>query len=286
MLRSAKRKNLVRTTSKTSGKSRRAQPSNERLRSIVNMASSSSIPATSGVESALENINKKLEKLDKLDSIESSVAKIAAEVHVLEGRVTELEKDQRELERNVSYQSEDIDELRRDLRNGHDEVTADLESRLLQVENDIRRRNIIMIGVPEGEENGTGGCRDFFKHFITDVMHLTVGDSVVHAFRLGPRRGEARRPILVKMETQVARDSVLAAAPRTLKEKPFKGINIVLTDDAPPEIRQQRRKLLPKLAELRKEQKPAFIPWDRPPCIRYKNTPEGPWKVIRASDYN
>ncbi len=266
-------------------------PSNDIFYSAVTMSvpGHSSGNTTSIPTSTLDSINNRLKKLDKLDTIEESIKKITVDLHNIEVKVNTLERDQREMERNVAYQSEDIQEIRRELRNGHDqETTADLVQRVLHLENDAKKKNIIMIGVPEGSENEQGSCANLFKFFVRDVMKITGSYSewphIEQSFRLGQRRGQYTRPILVKLNTQGDRDTILNAAPKILKKKPFRGHNVILTDDALLEIRQQRKQLLPKLAELRQLQKPAFIPWDRPPCIRYKEKPDGPWKFIRASD--
>ena len=245
--------------------------------------------ATSGLEKTLEEMAKKLQKLDKLDSIEADMKTLVADVAKVNIRVTETEKDVRELERSFTNQGEDIAELRRELRNVNTGLSEETEWRLGKLENEARKKNLIMLGVPESTETERGGGVNFFHNFLGTVMQLEWAGSVkvAQVFRLGQRKGEAGerpRPLLVKLDSQADRDYILQSAPKTLKGRPFRGLNIFITDDAPPEIRSQRKNLLPKLAQLKKDNKVAFIPWDRPPCIRFKNKQEGPWRTIRESD--
>lgn len=268
----------------------RAHPSNDHSNASQENAfhscADSSVPPTSGIEKMIEKMAKKLDKLDKLDSIEADMKVLMSDIREVKVRVTTLEEDQREMERSVENQAEDINELRRDLRNVNKGLSDETEWRLVKLENDARRKNLIMLGVPESAENEGGGGTRFFHLFMSDAMHLEWSNNikVANVFRLGQKKGERPRPLLVKLDSQADRDYILGAAPKALKGRPFKGLNIFISDDVSPEIREQRKHLLPRLAQLKRDHKVAFIPWDRPPCIRYKNIQGGPWKTIRESD--
>lgn len=136
------------------------------------------MPSTSGLEATLEIMSTKLQKLEKLDSIEDNMKKLVEDMHALKSRVGTLEQDQREMERSMQYQMEDIDEICRELRNvnnGTDllEMSGGIEQRLDKLENEMRKKNLIVLGAPESVEVEMGGSVNFFRHLTTAVEKIT-----------------------------------------------------------------------------------------------------------------
>ncbi len=62
----------------------------------------------------------------------------------------------------------------------------------------------------------------------------------------------------------------------------YQGKKVVILDDVYEETRKRRKRLLPKMMEMRRQEKVAFIPFDRQPCIRYKDGLR--WKTIREDE--
>ena len=238
-------------------------------------------------EVTLESIAKQLEKLSLLDTIQTDLKEVKEEFATLKTKVNNLETGQKDLENAISYWDEEYVEIKRDLASKAEKNEVDeLKNKIEELENATRKTNILMLNLPEEKERQHGGCMGLARYVFTEIMELEGGAemSLTKAHHIGRKQDRVKRPLLVSFATVGDRNTILRSAPRKLKGKDMEGRKIIITDDVCPKTQERRRRLLPKLLELKTSKNVAFIPWDVSPCIKYKETEEGQWKFIREAD--
>ena len=99
-----------------------------------------------------------------------------------------------------------------------------------------------------------------------------------------PRRGQNRpRPIHVKLVLTEDRNNILSSA-KNLKNNPYKGNNIVLTDSLHPETLKIHKQLVAKKKELTNKGMWAYIPFKVPRVLKYKDpTTNQPWQTYTVN---
>ncbi len=224
----------------------------------------------------LDDIVAKLAKnSDKLDNILTQVTGVSA-------RVDTLEKAHEDLVNSVTYQEEDIEEIKKSIGTVQDsvlEMQATMDSKLDDLSNRSRRNNITLLKIPEGIEG-----RNIYEYISREIIgtFLELDPAryeIERAHRSGPKADGRIRPMHVRFLNWRAREEVLKTVPKKMKEKKP---TFVITDDVTPAIRTKRRDMLPKLRALKAQPnvKVAFITRAIPPTILYK---EGEtWKTYRA----
>ena len=136
-----------------------------------------------------------------------------------------------------------------------------------------------MHNVPEESEGRDNyNCSTFVIDFLRDHMKLEDADNVeierAHRTPTGPRRAGRTRPIHVKLLRYPDRVSILKQAPRTLKNNPFHGNNIFISDDVTEAVRKQRQQLVrvKKLLQQKHPGKRVFIPHVVPAVLLREDT--------------
>ena len=119
------------------------------------------------------------------------------------------------------------------------------EDGLRDLWDNIKRNNIRIIGVPEGEEKNKGTEKIFEKIIVENFPNM--GKEIVNhvqeaqrvPYRISQRRNTPRH-ILIKVSKIKYKEQILKAA-REKKQITYKGIPIRLTADLSPETLQARR---------------------------------------------
>ncbi len=249
-------------------------------------ASQSDVTMTAAPPNVLEEIAQQLKKLDKLETIELSLASLCTDMTIIKQKVESLETGQRDLETATMNNQEDIGELQREARTmGSHLDNFDLyalQCKVELLENQCRKQNIIILNVPERLDRENASCKASAGHLLAELMNVD-GTTLVAAHRIGQPRADGRdRPLLVLCRSTEDRNNILQSAPRKLKGKTYHDKKIIITDDVCEETRVKRKRLVPQMMKLRQEHKVAFIPFDRPPCIRYRDG-QG-WKTLLEKD--
>lgn len=112
------------------------------------------------------------------------------------------------------------------------EVVDDLNNRM-------RRNNLIVKGLPEVEREGYKESEEIVREFFSTHLQLEVGD-IERAHRIGQRRSGAQRPIIVKFLNFKAKSEVLLNAS---KLKNLEWPKVWLEEDFSPKIQLARKKL-------------------------------------------
>lgn len=245
----------------------------EQLSSSINMADS--------IPPYLADINEKLDRLlQGKDETDKTLSLILTKLSKTEKEFTEMKEIQTNLEANADYLSKEVDELK-EKQARHDllaERYAELEMKIDDLENRSKRNNIVLWNIPEGSEMDKT-CEVFVKEFIMQHMELpgeTVEIERAHRTPPNRRRDQDKakpRPIHVKLLRYTDKIRVFKHA-KTLKDKPFGGAKIFISDDVSQKVRLQRKSL--RLGSLEKIRSTpgvqfAFIPFQIPARIVYKD---------------
>lgn len=150
-------------------------------------------------------------------------------------------------ETNALLQStiqEELGKLQTGLQQSLDEVTSEvtlIQTTLKQYENQSRKKNLIIHGIPETAMEKWSDVDDKIKDLGTKMGIIIDYD---HAYRLG-RKGKAKRPIMLKLLRTKDKFMILGAGSK------LKGLDIYINEDQSPEERKQNTILLKKRKELK-----------------------------------
>ena len=134
---------------------------------------------------------------------------------MLEGRLTEVEAENKILKTELKSQSQRFTDLEK----------AVLESKRHAVQNEqnARRCNIRVYGVAEKE--GENCKTEIYKIIRNKLSHPILDTDIVEAHRVGIKRGERPRGIIVRMSSLAVKKTVLP------KRRALKGSGIVFAED-------------------------------------------------------
>lgn len=255
---------------------------------------------TENMESMLRNILEKVSVLDemctKVNVITEKVGKIEANLEKFDTRLSDLENGVGFLETEVSDMKHDIGEIR--ATKADFEYVNELRRNVVDLVNRSKLNNVILHGIPEGEEtaaNGTQDCVTYARKFF--VNHMNMQEMEIERAHRTPRvkrpagnegTRSRPRPIHVKLLRFTDREAILKRS-SALKDVRMRGSKVGISDDVHKDTRDEHKRLMVKVKQLRDENKFAFIPNSVPRVIKYKDGPKdapGPLKTIRLSDIN
>ena len=145
-----------------------------------------------------------------------------------------------DMDKKIGNTSQDLKELKTKLDGDFKAVNNQLDpqsSRIIQLERQVRKRNLVLLGVPEGE-NGIQDEQAAILDLITKVMNINCGsDDIEDVYRVRRWQADQKqpRPICLVLNRLNLKNELYAAR-STLESK-----HIRLKEDLPIEIRQQRR---------------------------------------------
>ena len=248
-----------------------------------------------------------------LANVNTKLDKILATLETMGARLSTLEVNLRDMDHRVSANIKDINDLKTSLEMlekqhmnhlaatnsrfyGHHSDTHKLGNQLDDLQNRNRRNNIVIHGVPEGSEKDQKSCEEFVAGFLAFHMKLEGSEEVEierahrtpgnHQSRSGSGTQTRPRLIHVKLLRYTDRKFILKNAARTLKNNPYKGANIYITDDVTSRIRAGRKCLREDhLQSIRNDSRVqfAYIPMSVPAVISYK-LKSGPFKTFRLGE--
>lgn len=123
------------------------------------------------------------------------------------------------------------------------------------IQKDQRINNIVIYGIQENPNESWKDLQAHIDWLLNNIMDLKIKpDEINQFFRMGKKGGtNQKRPILLKMVTYWRKVEILR---NTVK---LKGTKIFLAQDLTPEEKSERKKLLEKVAEIRRNGKHAIL---------------------------
>ena len=238
----------------------------------------------------MDSFQEKLNKIDQIDnlvtSINAKVVRLEQGTKCLDARLEQVEKctqlisdnydkqkteikeqktDLKELRKEVNNISKSLDKNAKDVSKFENELHASLEDikrdsaqfkeHIIDVELKTMSNNLIFYNLPENEDEN---CVDVITKFCKDTMKLENAEQLrlSDAHRLG-KIGPNTRPILVKFISFEHRELVRRNA------KNLKGSAFGISEQLPIEIQNRRKKLLPRMKELRDREIKAYFVRDK-----------------------
>lgn len=230
-----------------------------------------------------------MEKLANLEGIPTQLADIQSEFKTLKSAMVEINESVEFMEKEVvelkevmkcKATREEFEGLGSKLAN----IEESTQKRLDDLENRSRRQNLIIFGVSESNNES---CETIVKD---DILHGLMGFTNINLERVhrtpgGPRNPsqEKPRPIHVRFRDLSDRDKILQAAPGKLKDTPYRGAKIFISDDVCPAIRNARKALRAKLPEVRQGAgvRYAYVPRSVQACIVMVKTDGSRHKIYK-----
>ena len=111
------------------------------------------------------------------------------------------------------------------------------------------------------------------EQFLLKELGLKVEVDAAHRTNSRVQNDSDNRPRLIHVRClrREDRDRILKAAPAKLRGRKFNGESVFVTDDIDPETREDHKRLVVKMKEMREVKKYfAFVPWSVPRVTRYK----------------
>ena len=147
---------------------------------------------------------------------------------------------------------------------------------------------MVIWNVPEGSEDGMR-MTEFIQHLLNNHMKLEEAEAIeimrAHQSPTTHNRDQLKsRPIHVYLLRYTDRQFILANAAKSLKDNPFKGSKLYISDDVTKEIRDQRKLLKEehlKTLRGREDVEFAYVAWSIPARIIYKLKDQSAVKVIQ-----
>ena len=187
-------------------------------------------------ENKLDCILEKLKKLDLLDEMVKRMDKLEKEVADIDNEVQDSKVGLNFLDETVGRKADNV-------------CVHDLAIKVDDLSNRLRRNNLVLFHVPEGSEEEYDDCGDFVHDFVETHMGIQNAAAMeferVHRTPIARSRysGKGPRPIHVAFFRFGDKQTILKAAAKSLKDNPYKGANIFVSEDFTPAL-QKKRKIL------------------------------------------
>lgn len=137
------------------------------------------------------------------------------------------------------------------------QICSEQDKRLLEVEKQIRIRNLIFFAVDEGEKTYEELLKTITKIINEDLKVSCNKNELEMVKRMGKKHEDKTRPIIVTFTTYGKKIAIL-------KNKKFlSNSSVYLKEDYPSQILENRKKLQEQLLKERAEGKIAYLRYDK-----------------------
>lgn len=192
----------------------------------------------------------------RIDDLLKELIEVRASLQFTQKEMDDLKMVNKGFQSNIKGQETDINKLAVSM--------LILDSKADFLDNQARRTNIVIDGIPEAEKENGSDSEEKVLALIKDKLDLDpngIGiDSVMRVGKVNKSDDGTMtrpRPIVVKFHRIKDRDTVLRSA------KKLKGTRIYINEDYPEAVRQKRKELLPKMREARQRGDIAFLRYDK-----------------------
>lgn len=190
------------------------------------------------MEKLLEEMNNKLSRM------ETSNTRIENKIDSLQMEIKTLKQD-----------NEEVKEQNRKLT----AIIKDQDQKIIQMEKEHRKKNIVIYGIKETDEENEAGQRKEVKSIVVEQMktELDPAIDIVDTKRIGMKHSGKNRPLLVELRSYSKKLEIMNMK-KSLKES-----DIFIDEDLPKEIQQKRKQLLPYMKKAREGGEKAYLNYDK-----------------------
>lgn len=137
------------------------------------------------------------------------------------------------------------------------EQVAKQEERLEKLEREIRRKNIVVKGITDNENESEAETAEKIYTVLHKIgPNIDMKVDIDEIRRIGNYKKEGKRPILVKLTKDSMRSTIL-------NTKNLKGTEIWIDEDYPKNIQEERKLLIPQMKEARQRGYKAYIRYNK-----------------------
>lgn len=131
-----------------------------------------------------------------------------------------------------------------------------LQTKIKYMETEKKRNNLMFLGFEEKQQTQHELMEDITNLLSRNLKTNLQKHEIAKAYRIGVRKDNKRRPVLVSFNTTWRRDDIL----KYRKEMPTE---MYIKEDFSKEVLEIRKNLLPKLEEERKKGRIAYLKNDK-----------------------
>ena len=233
----------------------------ERWKSIMGDMKGMQIAVRSETQAALEENSKRLEVFQRETGKrqESRLLAMREDVEEIKKKKLEpVESEQIRIERKQEMEqlkqevvNRGMEEVRKTWKN-EEKVVQDISNKLEEIEKERKKKNIIVFNLkePTGEEAADRYREDLDMCGRMFTNELEVQDLTIEkVIRIGKKKDNGRRPLLIKLGSEADRNAVLSKAKRLRHSKEFE--RVYLAKDMTEAEREKDKKLRQELIEKR-----------------------------------
>ena len=233
----------------------------ERWKSIMGDFQGLQVSVRSETQAALEENNRRLEVFQRETGKRQEGRLLAMREDVEEIKkkhVAPMESDQSKKERKQELEqikqevvNRGVEEIRKS-RKQEEKVVQDMSNKIEEIEKERKKKNIIVFNLKESTEEEADNrikedlnkCGKIFTNEL-DIQDLTI-EKVI---RIGKKKDNGNRPLIIKLGTETDRNTVLSKAKRLRYSKEFD--RVYLAKDMTEAEREKDKKLRQELNEKR-----------------------------------
>lgn len=184
------------------------------------------------------------ESSQKLDAINTGIAGLGLRVTSLEAKINEITT----VKENVAQLTQELSDVKRESAGVYRHLNV-LTETLDDMNNRMRRNNLILKGLPEGEHESWSDTEQLVSNFIRENITQNLGD-IERAHRLGQKRTGSTRPVIVKFLSFKSKDEVLRHA---YKLKNVPSPKVWISEDFSPNVQFARQRLWEFASQFREQ---------------------------------
>lgn len=177
----------------------------------------------------------------------ATLAELKNDIHSITSRILVIEGDLKKITQ-IETKFEGVGVSVREVKSSITKVNEELTDVVDDMNNRMRRNNLIVRGLPETEKEGYEESENIVKEFFSTYLKVQTGD-IERAHRLGKRRPDFDRPIIVKFLNFKSKTDILRNAP---KLKNLEYPKVWIDEDFSPKVQIARKKLRDFAKENRK----------------------------------
>lgn len=166
-----------------------------------------------------------------LTEIKQDIASINTKIHELERGLQQMSQ--------IESKCEDVGDSVREVKSSISKVNEELVDVVDDMNNRMRRNNLIVKGLPETDKEDYEATEKIVTEFFSTHLEVQVGD-IERAHRVGKRRTDFDRPIIIKFLNFKSKTEVLHNAPK-LKNLDFP--KVWIDEDFSPKVQMARKRL-------------------------------------------
>lgn len=168
----------------------------------------------------------------------ATLTAIKQEISSINSRICAIENNLSKMPQ-IETKCENVGDSVREVKTSIAKVNEELFDVVDDINNRMRRNNLIVKGIAETEREGYEESETIVKEFFATHLGVQAGD-IERAHRLGQRRANVDRPIIVKFLNFKSKMDVLRHAP---KLKKLENPKVWLDEDFSPKVQLARKKL-------------------------------------------